>query len=164
MTYGYHHDHLCVDSRPLLRLGNASYSGKAFMRVLLVLLFLTAGALGQAPKATPSPAPVAAEKPAALPLNLELSGTDAKTIDDAYNALRIRQLEYRNFELELERQLAEANKQKDALKEKAEEERRKWGAALSRVTKIPPNKLDDYLMRQEDGKWIITKKPPANTP
>lgn len=104
-----------------------------------------------------------AAKPVAskvLPLNLELTGEDAKAVTEAYKNLRLAQLEADNWDLQIEKQLVAAKKQSAALREAAEKERQVWQKLVSEKSKIPPEKLDDYMLRQDDGKWIFTKKPP----
>lgn len=131
------------------------------MKVFLLLLLLSPCVWAQGKTASISEGTEAAKVASkALPLNLELTGEDAKAVTEAYKTLRLAQLEADNFDLQIEKQLAAARKQLATLREAAEKERQTWQKLVSDRSKIPPEKLDDYMLRQDDGKWIFTKKPP----
>lgn len=91
-----------------------------------------------------------------LPAKIELSGEDYKAVKLSQRELRNAQLEAENLQLRIE----QAQRQLTDLQKRADEERKRWQAMISRLSKVPIEQLSEYTIVEGDGKFTMNRTAP----
>lgn len=121
-------------------------------RSIILALSLTLASLGAAFNGYAQ----AKFKPAPEIPDVELSGEDYKQLKAAQRDLRSAQLEVENLQLRIE----QAQRQLTDLQRKSSDELERWRSTMTRLSKIPPDKLNEYTFIEKDGKFVITYSGP----
>lgn len=91
-----------------------------------------------------------------LPQQIELSGDEYKQLKTAQRDLRNAQLEVENLQLKIE----QAQRQLTDLQRKSSEELQRWQTTMTRLTKVPADKLNEYTFIEKGDKFIISYSGP----
>lgn len=114
-----------------------------------LLVIITGIALAQdKPEAKPEP------KQPELPAKVELTAEDTKTLQDGQKDAQLVALQVENLQLKIQQAQDELKK----LQEAQQEKQRTFAGIVTRLTKIPVEKLQEYSVEEKNGKLVFTKK------
>lgn len=101
---------------------------------------------------------LAQDKPEAkqpeLPAKVELTAEDTKTLQDGQKDAQLAALQVENLTLKIQQAQDELKK----LQEAQQEKQRSLAGLVTRLTKIPVEKLQEYSVEEKNGKLVFTKK------
>ena len=89
-----------------------------------------------------------------LPAKVELTAEDTKTLQDGQKDAQLAALQVENLTLKIQQAQDELKK----LQEAQQEKQRSLAGLVTRLTKIPVEKLQEYSVEEKNGKLVFTKK------